>query len=118
MIQYDYSVFEALSMGSSTVLRGKRRDSKKQILRNGESQRKDGWYVYKQTNAKDSPSCLQAYFLFKFDKPSKIKKNSCFKELEIHEENLIHLPRQYLPQPHGGVCDEGAGEEGRRGAIV
>jgi len=38
-------------MERSTVLRVKRRDSKNRILRNGESQRKDGRYVYKYINA-------------------------------------------------------------------
>ena len=35
-----------------------------------------------------------------------------------NDKNLIRLPRQYLPQPHGRVCDEGLGKEGRAGITV
>ena len=34
-------------------------------------------------------------------------------ESESDEENTLCVPRQYLPQPDGGVRDEGLGEEGR-----
>ena len=32
---------------------------------------------------------------------------------EHHDEDTFYLPRQHLPQPDGGVRDEGLGEEGR-----
>ena len=32
-----------------------------------------------------------------------------------NDKNLIHLPRQYLPQPNGRVRDEGFGQEGGAG---
>lgn len=38
-------------MERSTVMSGKRRDNKNRILRNGESQRKDGRYAFKYVDA-------------------------------------------------------------------
>ena len=35
-----------------------------------------------------------------------------------YEENSVYLPWKYLPQPHGRVCDEGLGKEGRAGITV
>ena len=35
-----------------------------------------------------------------------------------YEEDPVYLSRQYLPQPHGRVCDEGLGKEGRAGITV
>ena len=29
-----------------------------------------------------------------------------------HEKSLVYLPRQYLPQPYGGICDEGLSGKG------
>ena len=40
-------------------------------------------------------------------------KNNEFSEKNRYEEYPVYLPRQHLPQPHGGVRDEGLGEEGR-----
>ena len=39
-------------------------------------------------------------------------------ESESDEENTLCVPRQYLPQPDGGVCDEGLGEEGGAGVAI
>lgn len=35
-----------------------------------------------------------------------------------HDEDIVYLPRQYLQEPNGGVCDEGYGEEGWGGRAV
>ena len=40
-------------------------------------------------------------------------ENDEFSEKNRYEEYPVYLPRQYLPQPDGGVRDEGLGEEGR-----
>mgnify|MGYP002088605138 CR=1 FL=1 len=40
-------------------------------------------------------------------------ENDEFSEKNQYEEYPVYLPRQYLPQPHGRVRDEGLGEEGR-----
>ena len=32
---------------------------------------------------------------------------------ESHDEDIVHLPRQHMPQPDGGVYYEGSGEKGR-----
>ena len=39
-------------------------------------------------------------------------------ETNQYEEYPVYLPRQYLPQPHGRVCDEGLGEESGAGVTV
>ena len=39
-------------------------------------------------------------------------ENDEFSEKNRYEEYPVYLPRQYLPQPHGRVRDEGLGEEG------
>ena len=39
-------------------------------------------------------------------------------ESESDEEDTLCVPRQYLPQPHGRVCDEGLGEEGGAGVTI
>ena len=38
-------------------------------------------------------------------------ENDEFSEKNQYEEYPVYLPRQYLPQPHGRVRDEGLGEE-------
>ena len=43
-------------------------------------------------------------------------ENDEFSEKNRYEEYPVYLPRQYLPQPHGRVRDEGLGEKG--GAVV
>ena len=39
-------------------------------------------------------------------------------ESESDEENTLCVPREYLPQPHGRVCDEGLSEESGAGVRV
>ena len=39
-------------------------------------------------------------------------------ESESDEENTLCVPRQYLPQPDGGVRDEGVGEKGWAGVTI
>jgi len=40
-------------------------------------------------------------------------ENDEFSEKNRYEEYPVYLPWKHLPQPHGGVRDEGLGEEGR-----
>ena len=39
-------------------------------------------------------------------------------ECESDEKDTLCVSRQYLPQPHGRVCDEGLGEEGGAGVTI
>ena len=41
-----------------------------------------------------------------------------FSEKHRYEEYPVYLPRQYLPQPHGRVRDEGLGEESWAGVTI
>ena len=41
-----------------------------------------------------------------------------FKEKQNNDKNTLHLPRQYLPQSYGRVCNEGYGEICRAGSRV
>lgn len=41
-----------------------------------------------------------------------------FSEKNRYEEYPVYLPRQYLPQPHGRVRDEGLGEESWAGVTI
>ena len=45
-------------------------------------------------------------------------ENDEFSEKNRYEEYPVYLPRQYLPQPHGRVRDEGLGEESGAGVRV
>ena len=40
------------------------------------------------------------------------------KKSEEYDQNTFHLPRQYLPQPDGGICDEVARRLGGAGAGI
>ena len=44
--------------------------------------------------------------------------NDEISERTQYEEDPVYLPRQYLPQPHGRVRDEGLGKEGWAGVTV
>ena len=44
--------------------------------------------------------------------------NDEISERTQYEEDPVYLSRQDLPQPHGRVCDEGLGTEGRAGIRV
>ena len=45
-------------------------------------------------------------------------ENDEFSEKNRYEEYPVYLPWEYLPQPHGRVCDEGLGEEGWAGVTI
>ena len=45
-------------------------------------------------------------------------ENDEFSEKNQYEEYPVYLPRQYLPQPHGRVRDEGLGEESWAGVTI
>ena len=45
-------------------------------------------------------------------------ENDEFSEKNQYEEYPVYLPRQYLPQPHGRVRDEGLGEESGAGIAI
>ena len=47
--------------------------------------------------------------LQRLTKPEKLRNA----RLCNNDKSTIHLPRQYLPQPHGGICDEGLSGKGR-----
>ena len=71
-----------------------------------------GWKKAKLLEAIES----QAWLHSSLDEPMV----SCYtgekeisQESECDEENTLCMPWQYLPQPDGGVRDEGLGEEGR-----
>ncbi len=68
---------------NSNVKNGKRRDDKGRILRTGESQRKDGRYVYKYTNLNGQMCRLYARRLEPTDKvPDGCKRLPSLRELE------------------------------------
>ena len=46
------------------------------------------------------------------------ESNDEIPERTQYEEDPVYLPRQYLPQPHGRVRDEGLGKEGWAGVTV
>ena len=45
-------------------------------------------------------------------------ENDEFSEKNQYEEYPVYLPRQYLPQPHGRVRDEGLGKKGGTGIAI
>ena len=45
-------------------------------------------------------------------------ENEATRESECNEKDTLCMPWQYLPQPHGRVCDEGLGEEGGAGVTI
>ena len=45
-------------------------------------------------------------------------ENDEFSEKNQYEEYPVYLPRQYLPQPHGRVRDEGLGKESWAGVAI
>lgn len=77
----------------------KRRDSKNRILRNGESQRKDGRYVFKYVDAKGQQQFLYSWKLEPTDKLPKGKRDDLSLREKIKQiqkdiaENIV---------PHGG----------------
>ena len=75
-----------------------------------------GWKKAKLLEAIESQAWLhssldeQALFCYTEEKQSQ--------ESECDEEDTFCVSRQYLPQPDGGVCDEGFGREGWVGVTI
>lgn len=65
----------------------KRRDKKNRILHNGESQRKDGRYVYKYTDSFGKPQFIYAWKLVPTDKTPNGKRND--KSLREKEKEIL-----------------------------
>ena len=63
----------------------KRRDNKNRILNTGESQRKDGRYVYKYTDNLGKPQFIYAWKLVPTDKTPKGKRNDLSLREKEHE---------------------------------
>ena len=91
----------------------KRRDHKNRILRNGESQRKDGRYAYKYVDAAGNPQFVYSWKLEKTD-PLPARKRDCValreQEKEIQNDledgintkagniTVLQLAEKYLQQ--------------------
>ena len=54
-------------MERSTIVSGKRRDNKNRVLRNGESQRKDGRYAFKYVDTNGQVQFVYSWKLEKTD---------------------------------------------------
>lgn len=52
-------------------------------------------------------------FLWALANAEKPRNQATFRENLRDEKSLVYLPRQYLPQPYGGICDEGLSGKGR-----
>lgn len=59
----------------SIDMSGKRRDSKNRILRNGESQRRDGRYAFKYIDTTGKPQFVYSWKLEKTDKTPQGKRD-------------------------------------------
>lgn len=78
---------------------GKRRDSKKRILRNGESQRQDGRYAFKYIDATGKPQFVYSWKLEKTDKTPQGKRD----DISLREkEKLILKDIDDAIVPRGG----------------
>lgn len=78
---------------------GKRRDSKKRILRNGESQRQDGRYAFKYIDATGKPQFVYSWKLKKTDKTPQGKRD----DISLREkEKLILKDIDDAIVPRGG----------------
>ena len=51
-------------------------------------------------------------FLWTLANAEKPRNQATFRGILRDEKSLVHLPRQYLPQPYGGICDEGLSGKG------
>lgn len=77
----------------------KRRDNRNRILRNGESQRKDGRYAFKYIDATGKPQFVYSWKLEKTDKlPTGKRDDLSLREKEKLIQNLA-LPLQGLVLP-------------------
>ena len=87
----------------------KRRDNKNRILRNGESQRKDGRYAYKYTDATGKQQFVYSWKLEKTDKLPEGKRD-CLSLREKEKQILRDLDDQIAPPWRGndgfGACSE------------
>lgn len=75
----------------------KRRDKKKRILRNGESQRKDGRYAYKYTDATGKQQFVYSWKLEKTDRLPEGKRD-CLSLREKEKQILRDLDDQIAPR--------------------
>ena len=75
----------------------KRRDNKNRILRNGESQRKDGRYAYKYTDATGKQQFVYSWKLEKTDKLP-VGKRDCLSLREKEKQILRDLDDQIAPR--------------------
>ena len=75
----------------------KRRDNKNRILRNGESQRKDGRYAYKYNDATGKQQFVYSWRLEKTDKRPEGKRD-CFSLREKEKQILRDLDDQIAPR--------------------
>ncbi len=80
-----------------TKMSEKRRDSKNRILRNGESQRKDGRYAYKYTDATGKQQFVYSWKLEKTDKLPEGKRD-CLSLREKEKQILRDLDDQIVPR--------------------
>lgn len=51
-------------------------------------------------------------FLWTLANAEKPRNQATFRENLRDEKSLVYLPWEYLPQPHGGICDEGLSGKG------
>lgn len=83
------SLFVNCDYERSKFMSDKRRDKKGRVLHFGESQRKDGRYMYRYTDANDETVCIYSWKLEKTDKLPVGKKDELSlreKEQKIHEK--------------------------------
>lgn len=76
---------------------GKRRDNKNRILRNGESQRKDGRYAFKYTDASGRTQFVYSWKLEKTDRVPEGKRD-CLSLREKEKEIIRDLNDQIIPR--------------------
>ncbi len=80
-----------------TKMSEKRRDNRNRILRNGESQRKDGRYAYKYTDATGKQQFVYSWKLEKADKLPQGKRD-CLSLREKEKQILRDLDDQIVPR--------------------
>ena len=78
---------------------GKRRDSKNRILRNGESQRRDGRYAFKYIDTTGKTQFVYSWKLEKTDKTPQGKRDDL--SLREKEMTVLELVKKYLLQKTG-----------------
>ena len=86
-------------MERSTIVSGKRRDNKNRVLRNGESQRKDGRYAFKYVDTNGQVQFVYSWKLEKTDKLPAGKRD----DISLREkEKLIQRDLYDGIVPNGG----------------